>query len=86
MSTRPANDNRHEKLLAASNAAVEMAAVQMSQAGASPEMIIDRLLTYGAALACSLTGSATVAQEFRRLADRIASGVFDGDKGNGRRH
>lgn len=86
MPSRHANDNRHEQLLAASNAAVEAAAVRMSQAGASPEMIIDRLLTYGAAMACSLTGSAVAAQEFRRLADRIASGIFDGDKGKGSRH
>ena len=39
-------------------------------------MMLDRLLTYAAAQACSIEGSPKTAAVFRRLADNIEAGIF----------
>lgn len=47
-----------------------------TQAGASLEMILDRLLTYSAASVCSIEGSPRAAEVFRTIADQIDAGLF----------
>lgn len=52
------------------------AKMMIEEAGASVEMVVDRLLTFAAAQAVSMDGSANTAQVFRDLADRIDAGCF----------
>lgn len=66
------------------------ARMMVEGAGAPIPMMLDRLLTYAAAQACSIDGSPRTAEVFRRLADNIEAGLFhsvtgEGDE-NGRRH
>ena len=46
------------------------------ESGASPGLLIDRLLTFSAAHAVAWTGTAETAAAFRGMADRIEAGTF----------
>lgn len=48
----------------------------VEQAGASTEMMIDRLFTFAIAHACMLAGSADTAKMLRQVADNIDGGMF----------
>ncbi|WP_265502217.1 hypothetical protein [Paracoccus beibuensis] len=49
----------------------------ISSIGASPEMMLDRLLTFAAAHMVSFTSKEEAAEAFRRCADAVESGIFD---------
>ncbi len=66
---------------------VERAVALMVEGGAPLEVVIDRLLSYGAAQACLTRGSVATAKVFRQLADNIEDGVFHSLTGeSGRQH
>ncbi|MBL0375215.1 hypothetical protein JJB09_24675 [Rhizobium sp. KVB221] len=50
--------------------------LMMTDAGASLEMVIDRVMTFVAAQIASLEGSPRAAQVFREVADKIEAGLF----------
>ncbi|WP_252911680.1 hypothetical protein [Aliihoeflea aestuarii] len=52
------------------------AQLMVDEAEAPVGMVLDRLLTYAAAQACTIDGSPTTARNFRLLADRIEAGIF----------
>ncbi|OWJ76979.1 hypothetical protein [Haematobacter genomosp. 1] len=64
------------QVLKACDEVVETAARAMVGLGASPEMAIDRMLTYCGASVASWHGSSEAADLFRRLADNIEAGIF----------
>jgi hypothetical protein len=49
----------------------------MIETGSTAPQVVDRFLTYGAAQAVHMEGSAAAAAAFRAMADRIEGGVFD---------
>lgn len=55
---------------------LERAAELMIEIGASPELMVDRMLTYGAAQAVSLGGAKATGEAFRGMAGRIEEGLF----------
>ena len=59
------------------------AETMIKQAGASVEMVIDRLVTYSAAQICSIEGSKRAAEVFRDVADKIDAGLFNRITGEG---
>ncbi|RUW81491.1 hypothetical protein [Mesorhizobium sp. M2A.F.Ca.ET.067.02.1.1] len=63
---------------------VERAVDLMQSSGAPAGMILDRLITYAAAQACTIDGSPKAAHAFRHLADQIDAGVFHSVTGEGR--
>jgi|GEM_PF-6439944 len=69
-----------DKLTAISKASDEIIAqaahMIITDAGASMEMLLDRLLTYSAAQAVHVSGSEHTAAMFRLMADRIEGGIF----------
>lgn len=52
------------------------ACMMVEEVGVSVSVMLDRMLTYSAAQACSIDGSANTAVVFRVLADRIDAGLF----------
>lgn len=66
--------------------AIQMAAECMVASGAPIDMILDRLLTYAGAQACSMNGSPATAKVFRVLANNIEAGAFHSITGEGARH
>lgn len=66
------------------------ARMMVDEVKAPVPMMLDRLLTYAAAQACSIDGSPRTAAAFRLLADNIDGGVFHSitgeDQANGSRH
>lgn len=74
---KPKNPTPDEGKKIACDAIIERAAEMMvAGAGASIPMMIDRMLTYAAAQAATMEGSAVTAQHFRRFADQIEGGLF----------
>lgn len=74
---KPKNPTPDEAKKIACDAIIERAAEMMvGSVGASIPMMIDRMLTYAAAQAATLEGSAVTAQHFRRFADSIEDGLF----------
>ncbi len=68
---------REERRKAVCDRIVERAAEMMvGEAGASVGMVIDRMLTYAAAQACTTDGSPATAKAFRLFADKIDAGLF----------
>ncbi|MDR6664283.1 hypothetical protein [Rhizobium sp. 1399] len=66
---------------------VERAASMMvKKAGADIPLVLDRMLTYAAAQACTMNGSPHTAAAFRLLADKIEGGVFHGITGEADTH
>lgn len=55
---------------------ITRAAELMAEQGASVPMILDRLLTFSAAQACSMDGAFNSAAMFRQIADLIEDGIF----------
>lgn len=80
-------DDLEEQRKAVCDQLIERAAEMMVEgAGAPIEMMIDRMLTYAAAQACTLQGSPATARTFRRLADNIEAGCFHRITGEGSPH
>jgi hypothetical protein len=82
---------QEERRKAACDMIIERAARMMvDEGGASVAAVIDRMLTYAAAQACTVEGSTKTAAKFRVLADRIEAGLFHRMTGEGndrtRRH
>ncbi|WEX87182.1 hypothetical protein PZN02_003549 [Sinorhizobium garamanticum] len=74
---KPKNPSPDEMKKHACDAIIERAAEMMvAGAGASIPMMIDRMLTYAAAQAATLEGSAVTAEHFRRFAENIEGGLF----------
>lgn len=81
---KPKNPTPDEAKIAC-DTIIERAAVMMvAEVGASIPMMIDRLLTYAAAQAATMEGSAVTAEHFRRFADEIESGLFWSITGEGK--
>ena len=55
---------------------VAKSARTMVEVGASVPMVLDRMLTYATAQACSYGGSVEAAKMFRHIAEQIEDGVF----------
>ncbi len=55
---------------------LERAAELILEIGATPELMVDRMLTYDAAQAVSLGGSKATGEAFRGMAGRIEEGLF----------
>jgi hypothetical protein len=55
---------------------ITRAAELMIENGADVPMILDRLLTYATAQACSIDGAFNTAKMFRHIADQIDAGTF----------
>ena len=55
---------------------VAKSARTMVEVGASVPMVLDRMLTYATAQACSIGGSVEAAKMFRHIAAQIEAGVF----------
>lgn len=73
----PKNPTPDEAKKIACDTILERAAVMMvAEVGASIPLMIDRLLTYAAAQAATMEGSAVTAEHFRRFADQIEGGLF----------
>lgn len=51
-------------------------AMMIEEVGAPMGMMLDRVLTFAAAHACSIEGSPKTATVFRELADKIERGLF----------
>ena len=68
--------SRDDDLKALCDETVELAVERMHHAGAPAPMILDRLLTYAAAQACTRNGSEFTAEVFREIADKIKGGIF----------
>ena len=76
-----------ERMKAACDLVVSRAAHMMADEVKAPlGMIIDRMLTYAAAQACSNDGSPHTAMAFRTFAGRIEAGLFHSITGEGERH
>lgn len=69
-------ERREDKELQCDQIIYRAAQIMVEKNGASIDMMLDRMLTYAAAQACSIDGSPKTAATFRLLADRIESGVF----------
>nr|WP_278520794.1 hypothetical protein [Brucella anthropi] len=68
---------REERMKALCDQIVHRAARMMvEEVGASMSVMLDRMLTFSAAQACSVDGSANTAAAFRMFADRIEAGLF----------
>ncbi|SFO91007.1 hypothetical protein [Tranquillimonas alkanivorans] len=69
---------------------VAKAAKEMVEGRGAPlGMMIDRMLTFAAAQAVRVEGSAKTAEKFRQLADKIEAGIFahlESGQGKGRKH
>ena len=77
---------REERKKAACDLIVHRAAVMMTQeAGATLEMMLDRVITYAAAQSCKLAGSPATASMFRDVAAKVDAGVFHSVTGEGER-
>ncbi|QDM19226.1 hypothetical protein [Tardiphaga sp. vice278] len=59
---------------------------ELHTAGAPIEMILDRILTFAAAQACTIDGSPKTAKNFRIIANKIEGGLFHKVTGEGQRH
>ena len=58
------------------NEVIRTAVHDLLDQGIDPDVIIDRLLTFGAGYAVQLDGAWKVAEDFRQMADRIEGGLF----------
>ena len=78
---------REERKKALCDTIITRAATMMiAEVGASMPMMLDRMLTYAAAQACSIDGSPRTAAVFRDLANNIEGGLFHsvtGENGQG---
>lgn len=73
----PKNPTPDEAKKIACDTILERAAVMMvAEVGASIPLMIDRMLTYAAAQAATLEGSAVTAEHFRLFAKQIEGGLF----------
>lgn len=71
------DDNKLKAISKASDEIIAQAAhLVITEAGASMEMLLDRLLTYSAAQAVHVSGNEHTAATFRLMADRIEGGIF----------
>ncbi len=71
-------------LKAACDLVIERAVEMMvGELGATFPMMLDRMLTYAGAQACTIEGSPATAKTFHRLADNIAAGCFYSVTGEG---
>lgn len=82
---------RDKRLKAVCDGVINRAAsLMVDELGAPIPMMLDRMLTYAAAQACSIDGSPNTAAVFRTLAAKIESGVFHSVTGenqtDGRQH
>lgn len=66
--------------------ALRLAAASCQERGATVPLILDRMLTFAAAQAALIDGSAQTARQFRQMADRIEAGCFYSITGEGRRN
>lgn len=67
----------HDVIRANCDAAIfAMARVLIQDAGATGEMVLDRMLTFAAAQAVGWSGPAEAAAAFREIADKIEGGAF----------
>lgn len=67
----------NEERKARCDAIIERAAeIMVAEVGATVPQMLDRMLTFCAAQAASLEGSAVTAQHFRAFADSIEGGLF----------
>lgn len=77
---------RAERLKTLSDEVVSRAAhMIVDEVGAPMPMMIDRMITYAAAQACKIDGSANTAALFREVADKIDAGLFHSVTGEGRK-
>jgi hypothetical protein len=59
------------------NEVIRTAVHDLLDQGIDPDVIIDRLLTFGAGYAVQLDGAGKVAEDFRKYADQSEGGLFD---------
>ncbi|MDF8353221.1 hypothetical protein [Ensifer adhaerens] len=62
------------------------AKMMVEEVGASMGMMLDRVMTFAAAHACTIDGSPKTATAFRDLADKIEEGIFHSVTGEGNSH
>lgn len=67
-----------QKTADASAQIIEEAIERMRAENIPAHIIVDRLATYGAFIAVQAFGKSHTAEQFRRTADAIEGGIFDG--------
>ena len=60
------------------------AKMMVEEVGVSIPMMLDRVLTFAGAQACTLDGSPKTAAAFRQFADKIDAGLFHSITGEGK--